>query len=339
MPSTIRDVARLARVSISTVSRVQSGAASVKPETKERVLQALRQLDYQPDDVARSMVMKRTHTIGVVIPDITNPFFPSVIKGIEDLARKRGYSTILCNTDESPEEEQKAIRMLRQKRVDGLVITTADENGKQIRKAVADGLPVVLVDRKAEGCDLDVVLIDNVLGAYQAARHLILQGHKKIGVIAGPQSVTPGRERLKGFQTALREYGVQFEERYTKIGDFREESGYALGRQLLESPKPPTAIFSCNNLMTIGLLKAILERGLRIGTDIAVVGFDDIEIATMLNPPITVVARPMYKMGTLACDLLMERIEGTGPADGRSVILIPELVVRGSCRLGVASKS
>lgn len=333
MPSTIWDVARLAQVSISTVSRVQSGSASVKPETRDRVLQAFRQLDYEPDAIARSMVKKTTHSIGVVIPDITNPFFPSVIKGIEELARKLGYSSILCNTDESPEEEEKAIRILRQKRVDGLIITTADEQGLHIRKVAGDGLPVVLVDRRVAGSNLDAVMIDNVLGAYQAARHLILQGHKQIGVIAGPQNITPGRERLKGFQKALREYGVQLEGQYTKIGDFREESGYTLGRQLLEMPRRPTAIFSCNNLMTIGLLRAILESGLRIGTEIAMVGFDDIEVATMLNPPITVVTRPMYKMGSLAFELLNERIEGTGPAQGRTVVLVPELVVRGSCRM------
>lgn len=333
MSSTIKDVARLARVSISTVSRVQNGSANVRPETRERILQAFRQLDYEPNAVARSMIKKTTQSIGVIIPDITNPFFPAVIKGIEDLARKLGFSTILCNTDESVEDERKALQILRQKRVDGLIITAADEKGLHIKKAAGDGLPVVLVDRLVEEGNLDAVLIDNVFGAYQAARHLILQGHKKLGVIAGPQNLTPGRDRLQGFKKALREYGVQIEERYMKFGDFREESGYVLGRQLLEAPSRPTAIFACNNLMTIGLIRAILGSGLRIGVDIAVVGFDDIEIATMLNPPITVVTRPMYKMGSLAFELLMERIEGNGPEEGRKVILIPELVVRGSCRL------
>ncbi|GGE26018.1 LacI family transcriptional regulator [Marinithermofilum abyssi] len=330
---TIKDVAKKADVSVATVSRVINGLGGVRPATEERIRKAVEELNYLPNVIARSMVMKRTETIGVIVPDIANPFFPEVIKGIEEQARDSGYTLFLANTDESVEKERQLLHALRERRVDGLIVTTADEQHSPLMDLELGGLPVVLVDRHIQDSPYDSVVIDNVDGAYTAIKHLVTTGHTKIGLIAGPDHVTPGRERTEGYVQALRDFEIPARDQYMKEGDFKEESGYQLGKELLSLSDPPTAIFSANNLMTLGLLTCIRDQGRELGKDIVVVGFDDLDIATFVDPPLTVVSRPMRQMGEIAADMLVERIQGKTFPEPRKVILIPRLIVRSPDRV------
>lgn len=326
--ATIKDVAKLSGVSIATVSRVINGMGGVRPKTEMRILNAITELNYSPNRLASSMVKKRSYTIGVIVPDIANPFFPEVVKGIEMRAREYGFTTILCNTDESVEEEYRILNVLRERRVDGMIITTASEQKSPLLHMKFEEIPVVLLDRYIEGCSYDGVVVDNKTGAYTAVKHLINEGHHRIGLIAGPWDVTPGRERTKGYEKALRDFGIQIDKKYMLEGDFREESGYQCGNELLSLNEPPTAIFSSNNLMTLGLLKCIHNRGIRLGKEITVVGFDDLDVATFIEPPLTVVSRPMRKMGEVAAELLIERIDGVEADQPRKIVLVPQLLIR-----------
>ncbi|MDR3587076.1 MAG: LacI family DNA-binding transcriptional regulator [Desulfosporosinus sp.] len=330
---TINDVANLAKVSTATVSRVINKQDGIKTQTKERVQKAIEQLSYIPNALARSMVRKQTNTIGVIIPDINNPFFPLLISGIEQQARKKSYFTILCNSNESPEIESELIQVLLERSVDGLIITTADEYGHQLQPVIERKIPVVAVDRQIKNFEVDTVLVGNVDGAYQATRHLILQGHTKIAIIRGPQKTTPGYERFAGFQRALEEYKIDLDEGYIIEGDFKEQSGYEGTKRLYSLKEPPTAIFTSNNLMTLGCLKALTEIGWILGEQVGLIGFDDLDFAEFVNPPLTVVSRPMRQLGEAAFDLLYAQMTSEGDWTKRHYVLSPEIKIRQSCFL------
>ncbi|AEG59726.1 LacI family DNA-binding transcriptional regulator [Desulforamulus ruminis] len=330
---TIEDVAKLAKVSTATVSRVINKQGGVRKATEERIAKAISQLDYIPNAVARSMVKKTTKTIGVIIPDINNPFFPLVVSGIEQQAREKGYFTVLCNTNESPEIERELTQILLERSVDGLIVTTADEDGKQLQSAIDRGIPIVAVDRAIKSFEVDTVLVGNIDGAYQATRHLILQGHKRIAIICGPQNTTPGYERFVGFKKALEEYQIPLPEDLVLEGDFKEESGFKLTQKLYSMQERPTAIFSSNNLMTVGCVKAVMETGWQMGKELAFIGFDDVDIATFVTPSLSVVSRPMRQLGELAFDILYEKMTSTGEWVRRHYVLSPELKIRQSCTI------
>ncbi|MGO0062681.1 LacI family DNA-binding transcriptional regulator [Brevibacillus fluminis] len=330
---TIEDVAKLADVSIATVSRVINRQGGVRKKTEDRILAAIEELNYIPNAVARSMVKKKTKTIGVIIPDVNNPFFPEVVSGIEQKARENGYFTMLCNTNESAETERELLQILMERSVDGLIITTADEAGDQLQAAIDAKIPIVAVDRSVKRFEVDTVLVGNVDGAYQATRHLILQGHKKIAIICGPQHTTPGYERFVGYKRALDDYRIELDERLVLYGDFKEPSGNSLTRRLFMQEDRPTAIFACNNLMTMGSIKALHELGWKLGEEVSFIGFDDVDIATFVNPPLTVVSRPMRKLGEVAFDILHERMTAQAEGAKRHYVLSPELLIRQSCRL------
>lgn len=276
------------------------------------------------------MVVKRTQTIGVIVPDIANPFFPEVIKGIEEYAREYGFTTFLANSDESVDEESRILSALRERRVDGLIVTTASELDSPLVEFEFDSSPIVLLDRYIHKSPYDSVVIDNTRGAYTAVKHLVTEGHTKIGLIGGPSNVTPGRDRTKGYIQAHTDFEIPIRQEYILEGDFKEESGYRLGEKLLAMSQPPTAIFSANNLMTLGLLKYIQRRHLQLGKDITVIGFDDLDLATFIEPPLTVVSRPMRYMGEIAASLLIERINGAEFKEPRKIVLLPQLVIRKS---------
>lgn len=330
---TIEDVAKLANVSTATVSRVINKQGGVKPRTEERILGAIEQLNYIPNAVARSMVRKKTNTIGVIIPDINNPFFPLVMSGIEQQARNKGYFTILCNTNESPEIEKELIQVLLERSVDGLIITTADEFGYQLQPVIERKIPVVAVDRQIKNYEVDTVLVGNLDGAYQATRHLILQGHTKIAIIRGPQNTTPGHERYIGYRRALEDYNILPVAEYVQEGDFKEESGYLCTKKLFALPERPTAIFTANNLMTLGCLKALTDVKWVLGEEVSLIGFDDIDVAEFVNPPLSVVSRPMRQLGEVAFDLLYEKMIHEGEWVKRHYVLSPEIKIRQSCVL------
>ncbi|WP_040204111.1 LacI family DNA-binding transcriptional regulator [Neobacillus jeddahensis] len=329
----IQDVARLADVSIATVSRVINNQGGVRKQTEERILKAIEELGYIRNAAARTMKSRETKTIGVIVPDIKNPFFPLVMAGIEQKAREKDYFTILSSTNESPIVEEKIIKNFIERGVDGVIITTANENGGHLKLLKEQNIPVVAVDRIIKSFDVDTVLVDNVKGAYQAVQHLILQGHRNIAIICGPQNTTPGFERYIGYKKALEDYNIPLDESLVVQGDFGEQSGYLATKRLRDLRQRPTAIFSSNNLMTIGCMKALEELNWKLGEEVSFIGFDDVDIATFLNPKLTVVARPMNTVGEIAFMFLYERIQFKGALPKRQYSLPPELIVRQSCRL------
>ncbi|MCM3707953.1 LacI family transcriptional regulator [Cytobacillus firmus] len=329
----IQDVARLANVSIATVSRVINNQGGVRKQTEEKILNAIKELGYIRNAAARTMKSRETKTIGVIVPDIKNPFFPLVMAGIEQKAREKGYFTILSSTNESPIVEGKIIKNFVERGVDGVIITTANENGEHLNLLKEQNIPVVAVDRIIKSFDADTVLVDNAKGAYQAVQHLILQGHRDIAIICGPQNTTPGFERFIGYKKALEDYNIPLEESLVVQGDFGEQSGYLATRRLRELRTRPTAIFSSNNLMTIGCMKALDDLNWKLGEEVSFVGFDDVDIATFLNPKLTVVARPMNSVGEIAFMFLHERIQFKANLPKREYSLPPELIIRQSCRM------
>jgi DNA-binding LacI/PurR family transcriptional regulator len=329
--ATLQEVARRAKVSIATVSRVLNKSDKVVPETRAAVEQALLDLGYRPNRVARRLRMNsgRAHLVGLIIPDIQNPFYAEIARGVEDAAYAHQYALILCNSDENLEKERFYLDVMRDESVDGLVLPPFDETDLAVVEMVESGMPVVCVDRSLAKVKTDLVDVDNYQGALEAVNHLIEKGHERIGLIEGRAQVSTSRERRRGYLDALAAHGITARKEHMRAGDFKQESGRVLANELLALRKPPTALFVCNNLMTVGALAAIHHRGLRIPQDVAVVGFDDLPWAEALDPPPTVVRQPAYEVGRGAMELLLKRImEPERPPV--TLRLRPELVVRRS---------
>jgi LacI family transcriptional regulator len=327
--ATIRDVAKKAGVSVATVSHVINGTRKVAPETEARVRRAMEELGYQPNAIAQSLRKRTTYAIGILVSDITNPFFATLVRGAEDAALEAGYSVIVCNSDEDPQKEDMYIRALWRRRIDGMLIApTRDGTSSALQELVQRKLPFVFVDRKAKGIEADAVLSDNIGGAYLATKHLIERGHKRIGIVLGIPGATTTEERLLGYRQALEEAGIPFSEDLVVWGGYRMEGGRKACAQLLSLSDPPTAIFSTNNLMTVGVLQELSHRGIKIPEEVAVVGFDDLEWAEIVHPPLTVVAQRPYEIGYQAFKILLERLNRL---EGKQEVRVSvELKIRGS---------
>lgn len=334
--ATVKDVADLAGVSTATVSRVLNNHPQVADETRARVLSAVEQLGYQPSRVARRLRVKSTQILGLIISDIANPFFPSVVRGIEDVAYANQYTLLLCNSDEDPDKERLYIDIMRGESVAGVIISPVAETDNYSRVLLQSGVPVVAMDRRMLDLEVDTVIVRNVEGAYQAVSHLLKLGHHRIGFIGGPPRTTSGRERREGYEKALVEHGVESDQALIKIGDFKQAGGYRMTCELLEMNEPPTAIFTVNNLTTLGALNAIHERGLRIPQDVAIIGFDDMPWAPSLDPPLTAVSQPTYELGCTAANLLLKRIADKD-REITEVNLDPHLIIRDSCGYKVST--
>jgi LacI family transcriptional regulator len=335
--ATIRDVARRAGVSVATAARALGEYGYVSAVTRERVRRVARGMDYHPNAIARSMIKGRTQTLAVIVSDNANPFFASVVRGIEDVVLAKGYAIMLCNADENPEKEAMYLRTVRQKRADGLIISPSGGSATLLRSLIGSGTPVVQVDRRLHGLATDAVLIDNRSGVRAAIEHLIRLGHRRIGMIGGPRRLYTGRERLEAYRVALQDAGVPVDDDLILEGSFKERSGYELVGRFLAMRRQPTAIFVANNLMTIGALLALKEAGVRIPQEMAVVGFDDMEWAPILTPPLTAVAQPGYDLGTAAGRLLLERLQAQRAGRPQTIVFQPRLVVRESC--GASSRA
>lgn len=339
MNSTIKDVASRAGVSTSTVSRVLNGNGYVSERAKEKILAAIRELEYSPSVMAVSLSKNRMHTIGVIVPDICNSFFSQVFYAASKLAEAHNYRLILCNSDDSIKQEAAAIQDMISYRVSGMIITpVSDKDGTNVDllKSVQNmGIPVVCVDREMKSVNCDGVFVDNIRGAYEAADLLLREGHRKIAVIAGPLDTIPGRERMIGYKNAMEDWRVSPQPEHMVVADFKSESSYQSTMALLGSANPPTAFFTCNNLMTLGCLRAILSSGKRIPDDVALVGFDDIDLLDILGYRISVVSRATTEMGAIAMRLLLDRIGKGEPAtSSQRVVLQSRLKVCGSEKLG-----
>jgi LacI family transcriptional regulator len=328
----IKEIAKRAGVSIGTVSNVTTGHRQVSPALEEKVRNAIRELGYHPNHIARSLKVKQTRMLGMIIPDITNPFFPEVMRGAEDASRERQYLLVTANTDEKSEREQKVVSVLRSHRVDGLLIAVAPGRGTMahIRNAVEDGTPTVFLDRVPPGIELDSVTVDNLKGAQDCVRHLIRLGHRDIAIITGSLALDIGRERLKGYEAALKEARLKFRRSLIFEGDFREDSGYRLGKEILLRQQRPTALFVCNGVMTLGVLQAMDETGVRCPADVALATFDDLPFGHAFHPRLTCVAQPAYDLGFKGAALLIDRIEGKLSGKSVEVRLTSELKIRES---------
>jgi LacI family transcriptional regulator len=331
--STIVEVAKRAGVSVGTVSNVIRRKAGVGREFRERVEAAIRELDYHPNEVARSLKVNQTYMLGMVLPDITNPFFPEIIRGSEDEAVKRGYLLLTANTDEHIERERSILSALRSRRVDGLLLACAPgKDNSHIQRVIAAGIPVVCLDRVPGGVKTDIVMLDNVRGAEDCVRHLLRLGYRRIAIITGPLELHSAQERLAGYQNALREAGEKVAKEWILEGDFREESGHRLGKELLLRRVRPSAILVCNGVMTLGVLQAFEELGVRYPDDVALATFDDLAGDRSFYPRLTVVAQPGYEMGARGASMLMDRIEGKLTGKPMTVRMAPTLIVRDSTR-------
>lgn len=324
----IKDVAEKAGVSVATVSRVINHNPNVKKHLRQRVLQAIEEMGYLPSGIARSMRNQSVPVVGLIISDIQNPFFTSLVRAVEDVALENDYTVLLCNSDEDPQKEQLYIDVLARERIAGIIIIPSHENCCQSLKKLK--VPVVLVDRKLKSLKCDSVVLDNVCGAKEAIDHLIEMGHRRIGFVGAPLNVSVGFERFTGYQAALKDHGIPINETLIQIGNFKEEGGFQATKKLLEQDPRPTAIFSVNNLMTMGALKAIYEMNLKIPDDISIIGFDDMPWLSLINPPLTAIRQPVYEIGAEAARLLFSRINEEIENPPIHLVLKPELIVRGS---------
>lgn len=328
---TIRDVAEAAGVSVATVSRVVSGSRHrVSAATRSRVLAAVARLRYQPNLVALGLKKRVTHTIGLIVPDISNPFYPAIARGIEDVANRAGLAVLLCNTYEDLAKERSYLMLLRNRMVDGLIFATVGANTKHLRMLRRERVPAVLVARAPEGVKMDAVLVDNRRGEREATEHLLRLGHRRVAFIGGPAALPVAGERLAGYRDALAAAGIGADPALVADGAFRAEGGAAAVGTLLRRRAAFTAIVASNDLMAIGAMEELRRRGRRLPDDVAVVGFDDITFASLVEPPLTTVAQPKYRMGTLAMERLLELLN-SGDRRPRRLVLEPQLVVRRSC--------
>jgi len=328
--ASIYDVARESRVSVFTVSAVVNNKTHVGNKLRERVEAAIRKLNYRPNLLARSLAKQKTHTIGMIVPDIANPFFPMVVRGVEDAAQKRGYNLLLCNSDDTQVREESALELLLSKRVDGILLTKAIcDISPSLRQMIEEmKIPIVLVMRTFPKISKDAVITDDYQGAYEAVCHLARAGRSRIGLMGGPMKVSNGKARWQGFHDALKVNGLSYDPSLVIEGDYRMESGYRGGHLLLSHR--PDGVYVANYLMTVGLLKAAEEMGLQCPEDFGLVSFDDYPWLGIFRPKLTTVELPKYQLGLEAADLLLDRIAGkTGP--GVLKKLLPELRVRESC--------
>jgi LacI family transcriptional regulator len=325
-------VARRAGVSVSTVSHVLNGTRFVSDELRERVVAAMQELEFEPNAAARMLSLKRSNTIGLIVSDIRNPFFASVARGVEDVAQERGYTVVLCNSDETLVKEAACLKALQNRQVDGLLLASAGAADEYVARLVHAGYPIVLVDRDLPGLTVSAALLDNEGAAYSAVRHLIERGHQRIGMISGRDSITTTTERIAGYERALRESEIEPDASLVISGHSTSEGGTAATHALLDLDPPPTAIFSGNNLMSIGALHAISSRRLAVPDDIAVVGFDDFPFpwSDAFRPHLTTIAQPTYELGRQAADMLVNALQRSDGHDVHRVVLEGKLVIRES---------
>lgn len=328
MPVSIKDIARIAGVSHSTVSRALADSPLVNERTKERICQLARDMEYTPSAIARSLVRQRTETIGVVVSTVADPFVSEVVRGIEETAFDSGFSVLLCESGNSRDREIAGVKMLREKRVDGIVVSASTVGDFYMPLLDELHIPIVLVNRE-QGTRYEYsVVTDDIDGGEQAIRHLLELGHRRVGLITGPTESQSSSNRLLAYRQTLERHGIAFDPDLVAPGDGRADGGRAGAADLLSRPHPPTAIFGYNDMTAIGAIAAAKKRGLDVPGDVSVVGFDDIAFAEFVDPPLTTVRQRKYEMGRLAMDMVLDLLSGKMPA--AKVFLRGELIVRES---------
>jgi LacI family transcriptional regulator len=324
---TIKDVADLAGVSPATASRVLSGNPATSAGARQRVVAAASELDFHPNAQARALRSTRTNAIGLLLSDVRNPFFADLAHAAEQAALAEGFVTLLGNANENTAQQDRYLDTFISQRVDGVIAAPQGEGSSSLRALLERKIPTVFVDRTIEGLDVPSVTTDSDSGIRQAVEHLARQGHTRVGYIAGPQSTSTGRDRLRSFVRAAADYGLNGDPALTYFGDFQSGSGSAGAHHLLGLPQPPTALLAADSPMAVGALATLNRKGIRIGQDMALIAFDDIEWFSLLDPPLTVISHDVEAMGRAAVGLLLEVIHGHKP---ESVVLPSELIVRAS---------
>jgi LacI family transcriptional regulator len=328
--ATIRDVAERAGVAPITVSRVINNSGYVSESTRARVEAAVADLGYVPNVLARSLRSRRTNTLALILTDISNPFWTTVARGVEDAASSADFNVILCNTDESEVEQDKYLRVLLQKQVDGVLLVPASCAVEPIQFVQSQNTPIVVLDRRVPDAQVDVVRGDSEGGAYQLTRLLLSLGHRQIAVLSGPGGVSTAEERVAGYRRALTGAGLDVDAALVYYGKYSAESGYEMAQQMLASTPRPSALFAGNNFIAIGILRALRDAGLRVPEDFALVSFDDLPANVVIDPFFTVAAQPAYEMGRQATELLLARLSEEPPTAYQEIVLSTEIIVRES---------
>ena len=344
--STISDVAKRAGVSAMTVSRVVNGTGYTSTDTRARVEAAIEELGYVPNALARQLRSKRTKTIALVVSDISNPFFTTIARGVEDFFVGHGFSVMYCNTDEDETEEEQYLLMLIERQVDGILLVPARSSGDPFRFLQSHHMPVVVIDRRIEAANVDSVRCDSEAGAYALAKHLVDLGHRRIAVLTGRRNVSTSVDRVAGCRRALEEVGAELPDELVHWGGFQfgksnQADGHRMATEMLAAEgERPTAVFCANNFIGFGAIRALREAGLRVPDDMSVVAFDDLPEEWISEPFLTVAAQPAYEIGHRAATLLMDHIKGDHEPKGESIVLPFELRIRRSAappRVPVAS--
>ena len=336
MSVTIKDIARIAGVSANTVSRALNNKSEISRATKQKIIRIAREQGYSKNSVAASLATRRTKTVGLIIPDICDPFYAEQARGVEKAATAKGYTMILSDSDEDPDCELAAIKTFRSKRVDGIILTSLFDREANIIELEERNVPLVLLNRWLPSMETNFVINDNFDGAYKATRHLIDLGHRSIAHITGPAGITSVNERYLGYRKALEEAGLSVQPSLVTQGEsLKPEAGEKAAREILSTNPRPTAVFAYCDTLAIGLMSAAWQMGLSIPDDVAVVGYDDIPIVAFLGVPLTTISQPAREMGQMACQILIDRIETEGSNGGRSpktqLKMPASLVVRSSC--------
>ncbi|CAN5655808.1 substrate-binding domain-containing protein [soil metagenome] len=330
--TTIREVAKRANVAPITVSRVLNNSGYFSQEIKDRVEAAATELHYVPNMLARSLRSNRTQTLGLVLSDITNPFWTTVARGVEDAASQQGFNVMLCNTDEKAAKQAEYLSVLLRKRVDGIILVPARSTPEAVQMIQKQGVQVVVMDRQVPGATVDVVRGASMRSSYELTQYLLALGHRQIVLLAGPETVSTSHERVQGYQQAFAEVNLAAAAMTVLYGEFTVDSGYTMAQQAVAMKPRPTALFAANNFIAIGALKALRALGLHVPEDISVVGFDDLPTSLIVEPFLTVVAQPAYAMGQHATELLLQRISAPEATSYQEVILPTQLIIRQSCR-------
>jgi LacI family transcriptional regulator len=326
--ATIKDVAALAGISYTTVSHVVNKTRPVSEEVRVKVEAAIKSLDYVPSAVARSLKAKTTATIGLLVPNSLNPYFAELARGIEDYCERNGYCVILCNSDDNPDKQRSYLRVLLEKRIDGLIVASAGGDAGLAEGLAGVRTPMVIVDRGLQGVNTDLVRIDHEYGAYLATRHLLELGHRDIATIGGPAGTSVAQMRLAGYRRALQEAGVEVSRERVLESDFTSTGGYAAAATLLEK-NPPTAIFAGNDMIGFGVLRAAAERNIRVPAELSVIGFDDIQMSRYVYPALTTVGQSILQLGEMAAGVLLRRIAKPDTAIDQRIVT-PSIVLRES---------
>ncbi len=304
----MKDVARVTGLSVATISKYINGG-NVLEENKKCIEEAIQALDFKVNEMARGLKTRKTMTIGILIPTLENIFFTRIVSIVENILIRNGYSTIICDYKEDRKLEKEKLNFLVNKKVDGIITVPLGIDDKDIQGLTDKDIPVVLIDRPVKGANCDTILVDNLNASYAAVEHLIIKGHKRIAIISGPTDIYTAEERLKGYIRVHEDYAMELDYSLIKYGDYQIESGYALLNAILDSEQPPTALFVTNYEMTLGVIMAVNERNVRIPEELSLIGFDNLQMARIVKPPLSIVMQPIEQIGETSADILLKRLK------------------------------